>query len=125
MSQPIPLQVWDRRADKVVEEWIEDYPDTYETKPQRTPSQWIQSFRLFDKLYSYTQRTRTSARKIEPFVKKYQIEMSDFVPKDYESFDDFFIRQFRPGARSFPTAPNEMGGVCEARYMAWDKFDAD
>ena len=43
-----------------------------------------------------------SAKKIEPFIKKHSILIQDFVvPKaGYTSFNDFFIRKLKPGARN-------------------------
>jgi phosphatidylserine decarboxylase len=123
MSQPKPLPIWDRSARKLVEEWMDDHPTTYETKPTRSLMEWMQSFRLYDKAYALTQRRRGSAKKIQPFVEKYKIDMSEFEQKEYKSFDDWFVREFRPGVRHFPRKVGEMGAVCEARYFAWEKVD--
>src|SRR5215208_1327004 len=69
--------------------------------------------------------SRHSARQIEPFVRKYGIDMSEFEPVDYRSFAEFFDRRFRPGARKFPSEPEHMGAFAEARYFAWERLDAE
>jgi hypothetical protein len=67
-------------------------------------------------------KTRTGVRvRIEPFVRKNHIDMSEFEPIEYRSFAEFFDRRFRPGVRNFPTAAGEMGAFAEARYFAWER----
>jgi phosphatidylserine decarboxylase len=68
----------------------------------------MQSSPAFDQLVAVYQNTRLSARKIEPFVKKHGIDMSEFEPGP-STYAEFFDRRFRPGARSFPSAPKRMG----------------
>jgi phosphatidylserine decarboxylase len=121
MARPLPLPIWDRRRGKFVCEWMDDHKATYESEPQRSIAQWIKSQPLFDRLYAAYQNARWSARQIEPFVRKYQIDLSEFEPVEYRSFADFFDRRFRPGVRTFPSAPGEMGAFAEARYFAWEK----
>ena len=76
---------------------------------------WFQSHPLVDWGFSAMQHTRRSARQIAPFVEKHKIDMSEFEPVIYRSYAEFFTRQFRPGARCFPTAPSEMGAFGEER----------
>ena len=49
--------------------------------------------------------TNLSRKKIRPFLKKFDINLSEFEIKGgrdfYPSFNDFFIRKFRPGMRKF------------------------
>ena len=123
MAKPVPLPVWDRQGGKLVTEWMGDHQATYESEPQRSVRQWVKSHPLFDWLYAAYENTRWSAREIEPFIRKYHIDMSEFEPIEYRSFAEFFDRRFRPGVRKFPSAAGEMGAFAEARYFAWDKLD--
>jgi len=41
----------------------------------------------------------SSAEKVEPFVKKYGIDMSIVQKKHFDSFNDFFTRKLKPDAR--------------------------
>lgn len=41
----------------------------------------------------------SSKEKINDFVAEYQIDMSDFQEKEYESFNDFFYRKLKPESR--------------------------
>jgi phosphatidylserine decarboxylase len=104
---------------------MDDHTPTYESEPRRSVMQWIKSQPLYDRLYAAYQDTRWSAREIEPFIRKYHIDMSEFEPVQYRSFAEFFDRRFRPGARKFPPAPKQMGAFAEARYLAWHTLAAD
>jgi phosphatidylserine decarboxylase len=117
----LPLPVWDRKAGKLVEEFMEDHPSTYESKPRRSLTQWLESEPLYDWLLAAYQNTQRSARQIEPFIKKHGIDMGEFKPVIYRCFADFFDREFRPGVRPFVEAPNEMAAFAEARYFGWEK----
>jgi phosphatidylserine decarboxylase len=119
MSNPLPLTVWDRSSGQHLQEFMDDSPATYESRPHRSLTNWMQSSPAFDQLVAVYQNTRLSARKIEPFVKKHGIDMSEFEPGPFNTYADFFDRRFRPGVRFFPSAPNRMGAFAEARYYGW------
>jgi phosphatidylserine decarboxylase len=121
-GKPLPLPVWDRKAGKLLEEFMEDHPATYDSHPRRSFTQWLESRRLYDWLVAAYQNSRWSTRNIEPFISKHKIDMMEFKPVIYRSFAEFFGREFRPGVRTFPTAPGEMGAFSEARYFAWAKL---
>jgi phosphatidylserine decarboxylase len=104
---------------------MDDHQTTYESEPQRSIKQWVKSQPFYDWLYAAYENTPWSAREIDPFVRKYHIDMSEFEPVQYRSFAEFFDRRFRRGVRKFPSAPGEMGAFAEARYFAWDKLDGD
>src|SRR5436190_22906322 len=125
MAKPLPLPVWDLRSGKLVHEWMDDHQLTYESEPRRSIAQWIKSQPLYDRFYAAYQNTRHSAREIEPFVRKYHIDLSEFEPVEYRSFAQFFERRFRHGVRSFPAAPGEMGAFAEARYFGWERVERD
>jgi len=124
-AKPLPLPVWDRQRHKLVHEFMDDHPATYESEPRRSLNQWLESEPVFDWLLAAYQNTRWSARQIEPFIRKHHIDMSEFEPGPYRSFAGFFDRDFRPGVRTFPSAVGEMGAFAEARYFAWEKLDAE
>ena len=104
---------------------MDDHQATYESQPGRSITQWIKSQPLYDWLDAAYRNTRWSAREIEPFIRKYNIDMSEFEPVKYRSFAEFFDRRFRPGARKFPSAAEEMGAFAEARYFGWNRLTAE
>ena len=125
MSKPRRLPVFDRKSNKLFDEFMDDSPATYESKPHRSVMQWITSSPTVDWFIAAYQNTRFSARKIEPFVRKHNIDMSEFEPGPYETYAAFFDRRFLPGKRAFPVKDEEMGAFAEARYFAWEKLAAD
>jgi phosphatidylserine decarboxylase len=125
VANPLPLPVWDRQAGKLIEEFMDDHPSTYESRPRRSLTQWLESEPLYDWFLAAYQNTRRSARQIEPFIRKHNIDMSDFKPVIYRSFAEFFDREFRPGARAFVAGPDEMAAFAEARYFGWERLEAD
>jgi len=124
-AKSLPLPVWDRRAEKLVHEFMDDAPQTYESKPDRSLRQWLESQPLYDRLIALYQDTRRSARQIAPFIRKHHIDMSEFKPVTYRSFAEFFDREFRPDARPFTQNPGEMAAFAEARYFGWSRVNRD
>jgi phosphatidylserine decarboxylase len=122
MAQPKPLPVWDRKFSRRFEEFLDDHQSTYETRPRRSPTAWLESQPLYDRFVSAAQNTGRSARKIQPFIEKHKIDMGEFEPMIYRSYAEFFTRKFRQGARTFPSKPSEMGAFAEARYFGWEKL---
>jgi phosphatidylserine decarboxylase len=125
MAAPKPLPVWDRANKKPFEEYLEDHPSTYETRPRWSPMAWLESQPLYDWAVAALQHTRKSANKIQPFIEKHKIDMSDFEPVIYRSYSEFFTRRLRSGARSFPDTPARMGAFAEARYFGWESIAPD
>ena len=75
--------------------------------------------KAFSRLYGALQSSSWSQRKIAPFQSRFGIDPSDWREEPYRSFNDFFIRRFRPGKRAFPTNPSLLGAFAEARYFAY------
>ena len=66
-----------------------------------------------------------SKHKIAPFIREFKIPMKEYEEKDFQSFNDFFIRKFKPGMRTFVSSPKKMAAFAEARYLAYEKISAD
>jgi phosphatidylserine decarboxylase len=125
MSKPLELTIWDRDARRHVTEFMDDSPSTYESEPGGSFSQRLQSHPMYDWLIAAYQNTRFSAKKIEPFVQKYSIDMSEFEPGPYQTYADFFDRRFLPNKRQFTQKANEMAAFAEARYLGWCSWNAE
>lgn len=96
----------------------------YETWPGNFLAEMIFSRRPFSKLYGVSQSTRRSAKKVPWFIEKFNIPMNEYVSAEYNSFNDFFIRQFKPGARTFVQG-GQMPAFAEGRYLGWEKIRQD
>src|SRR3954464_3895568 len=102
MAKPLPLRIWDRKSRKVASEFMDDSKSTYEARPGRSPTQWLESEPLYDWLVSAWNKNPFSGEKIEPFIKKPPICMGEFEPGIFRAYAEFFTRRFKPGKRSFP-----------------------
>lgn len=65
-----------------------------------------------------------SRRQIQPFIEQYQIDMSEFEPGPYSTFNQFFIRKFLPGKRPFDSSETAFAAGAEARYLAFENIQA-
>jgi phosphatidylserine decarboxylase len=86
------------------------------------------SLPLLSKLVGWYQNRSISRRGIRPFVLKHGIRLEEFSPvhrqgAPYRNFNEFFIREFSPGQRSFPQEGSIMGAFAEGRYLACSNFD--
>ena len=70
-------------------------------------------------LYGWWNGRRASAKKIPAFVAKNGIRMEDFEDREYHSFNDFFTRKLRPGARRVETDPSALISPADAKLLAY------
>ena len=63
--------------------------------------------------------TRISALKIRGFVKKAGIDISEYEPKRYKSFNDFFTRKILPGKRQIDMEPGNLISPCDGKLSAY------
>ena len=77
------------------------------------------------KLMGAYENSRRSISKILPFIEQYQISMNDYEPQEFKSFNEFFIRKFKPGKRPFNPSPQVFSAGAEARYLAFENISAN
>lgn len=87
--------------------------------------------KYFSKTYGAFQDLPSSSRKVRPFIEKFNINIGEYEPgtrpaldqrDSYKTFNEFFIRRFRLGKRSFVTDPHRMPAFAEARYVGFDSI---
>lgn len=82
---------------------------------------------FFSALYGKWQTSSFSKSKIEPFVRNFDVDSSEFLHKtsQFNSFNDFFIRELKPEAR--PIAPGENIAVIPAdgRYLFYSDISKE
>jgi phosphatidylserine decarboxylase len=88
--------------------------------------------KIFSKTYGAFQDLPSSHRKVKPFIEKFNIPIQDYEPgsrpsldssDSYRSFNEFFIRKFKLGKRSFVPEASRMAAFAEARYVGFDSVD--
>ena len=77
---------------------------------------------LFSRMLGWYADSAFSRRRIAPTIKQLGIEMSDFVvpPEGYRSFNEFFMRPLRPGARLFDPAPDAVVSPADSRLLVYE-----
>lgn len=81
---------------------------------------WICTF-----LYGLWYDTPWSARRIAAFVEEYGVDLAECAAglEDFRSFNDFFARRLKPGARPFAQEPELLCSPCDGRLRAWQDID--
>jgi phosphatidylserine decarboxylase len=59
-----------------------------------------------------------SKRLIRPFIRDYAIKMEDFKDEDFKNFNQFFVRQLKPGVRPWVQG-TRLAAFSEARYIGY------
>jgi phosphatidylserine decarboxylase len=118
------IQLWNRNAGRVETEQV--YGDAwlrllYGTAAGRRTAHHLLVGRLLSRLVGALQSTRASTRRIPAFVDTFDIPIEEFEDREWTSFNDFFIRRFKPGAREFCREAECMPAFSEARYLAFER----
>lgn len=91
--------------------------------------QWVTdrflSRRLISTFIGYYESSTFSRSKINRFISEFSIPMSEFEEGPFSSFNEFFIRKFKPGQRPIISDPSVMPAFAEARYLGFEKVDLD
>lgn len=113
----------------------------YTGKPEPEPLEWGLRFfyhtpagRFFlawgarqywqSKLYGRYSLSRWSRKKAYKLIKRHQLDPSDWEvpPGGFVSFNDFFTRRLKPGARPLPEDPKAVVFPADARHWAYPEL---
>lgn len=64
--------------------------------------------------------SRYSKLYIKRFIKRNEIDMSEYVPARYRSFNDFFIRRIRPDARPIDMTERSLIAPCDSALSVYN-----
>ena len=128
-----PILVWDRlKKQNEVERVYGDsalkfvYGDTLLAKVLgRTLLHLLIKTSLFAKLYGFWQKSSISKRKIVPFIEKYKVDVSEFRDpvQSFSSFNDFFVRHLKPGARPIAKESDRAVIPADGRFLFYPRID--
>jgi phosphatidylserine decarboxylase len=127
-SAPAPIVFWNRKTGQ--EEIEKIYRDAivrwlYGTYPGQFLADKILPKVWLSNLYGSYQSSSLSQHKISAFIRDFQIPIEEYEPGPFRSFNEFFIRKFKEGARPFVQTPQVMPAFAEARYLAYEKIRPD
>lgn len=123
-----PIIYWDRAAGVKKTEKV--YGDAfvrilYSSNLGKKLADSVFANRWMSKAAGVYQSSDFSRSKIQEFVRAFDIPMEEYEEGPFRSFNDFFIRKFKPGVREFTQNPNELAAFAEARYLAFKKVDPE
>lgn len=121
-----PIRYWNRRSRVLEDEKI--YGDGALRFLYENPlGRWLAASFLSRPWFSRwvgKQRSAPRSRKAIPgFIERFEIPMEEFLEEEYRSFNEFFVRRFRPGQRMFCERPGDFPAFAEGRYLAFESID--
>jgi len=94
---------------------------TYQTSLGRLSLALIVKRAVVSRYYGWKMSLRSSANRVLPFIVDFDLDVDEFVkkPLSFKSFNEFFYRALKPGAR--PIAPGDKVAVLPAdgRHLAF------
>ncbi len=114
------MEVWDRKNSRTIKEpilsesifrWLHESRLGIEVADRLISKRW------FSRLYGWPRNLPSSANMISDFSDKYQLDLSEFTNSEWKTFNDFFIRKFKTGARKFSEDPLDYCSPCEGRLL--------
>lgn len=79
---------------------------------------------LFSKWYGGRMEASASRNKVQPFIKTYGLDSAEFAdpPDSYKTFNEFFYRKLKPGAR--PVVPDTNAAVfpADGRHLGFQNI---
>lgn len=67
--------------------------------------------------------SRISALAVKPFIKSHGIAMNDYETKKYRSYNEFFTRKLKAGARTIDKLPEHLISPCDCRLSVYPISD--
>ncbi len=83
---------------------------------------WLLARRVFfSRWYARKMNKKSSALRIVPFVTQYNLDIDEFAksPFDYKTFNEFFYRALKPGARPIVAGERVAAFPADGRHLAF------
>ena len=71
------------------------------------------------KASSIYMNSRASTKRIDKFIKKNNINMSDYPKREYLSFNDFFTRKIKDGKRPFSKKAEDLNAIADSKLLVY------
>lgn len=101
---------------------------TYENPVGRVGLEWFAKRAWVSRYFGWKMSLRSSAHKVLPFITDYDLDVDEFAksPFAFKSFNDFFYRALKPGARPIAEPGNDRVAVLPAdgRHLVFPSVDA-
>jgi phosphatidylserine decarboxylase len=74
---------------------------------------------VFSRVNGWYNNSSFSKRKIKSFVEEYGICLSDYVEREYKSFNDFFTRKIKKGKRDIDMTPSSLVAPADSKLSVY------
>ena len=76
---------------------------------------------IFSQWYGWRMNRPVSRRKVRPFIQTYALDVNEFAdaPDSFRSFNEFFYRRLKPGARPVDPAPEAVVFPADGRHLGF------
>lgn len=75
------------------------------------------------RLYGFYNSLPVSAKKIPPFIEKYQISLDEYEKSEFRSFNEFFTRKRRPEAIQIDRNPDALISPADSKLLVYNVTD--
>jgi phosphatidylserine decarboxylase len=123
----------DRETKKITQEKVYGeaclqalYGDSFFSKIlEKTMLPLLSKYPFASKLYGALQKSSFSKKKVKPFIKDFEMDSSEFLDSvdSFGSFNEFFIRKLKPGARKIVTGRDVAILPADARYLVYPNIE--
>jgi phosphatidylserine decarboxylase len=98
---------------------------TYGTLPGRLALHAVAKRAWFSRWYGRRMDRPASARRIAPFIAQFGLDPAEFAdpPASFRTFNEFFFRRLRPGARPLHPDPRAIVFPADGRHLAVPDMD--
>lgn len=126
-KNPPPLHYMDRSTGKVKTEqtmagtwlyWLYNNP-----LGELTLSALVKR-KIVTEIYGSYMHSGWSVHKIDPFIREYNIDTNQFEMKHFASFNAFFIRELKPGARKIDTAKHVIIAPVDGKCLVYPDLNS-
>ncbi len=121
-SPQAPIQYFERESGQLITEKVagENWLVWLYYNPIGEATLWALAKRKFiSTVYGNRMDRTSSAKKIQPFIKDYAIDMSSVKEQAFETFNDFFTRKLNADARPIDTSSNVVVSPADGKILAY------
>lgn len=124
-----PIKFFNRRTGRVETEEVfgEGWLRFAYENPVGRLSVWLIARRaIFSKWFGHRMSKPESALRVLPFITRYNLDVDEFAksPFDYKTFNDFFYRALKPGARPIAGGDDVAVLPADGRHLVFPDLDA-
>lgn len=117
-----PIQYYERESGQLKTEKVagEKWLVWLYNNPIGEATLWTLAKRkLVSSVYGKMMDRTSSAKRIQPFIEDFDIDMSGFQEQEFENFNDFFARKLKDNARPVDTSFNIVVSPADGKIMAY------